>query len=55
VQFKVSNQMVTEGYMKTPITTNENGVLASTCMLCQLTVKDPNFGGQRERELSKGD
>jgi hypothetical protein len=54
VQFKVSDWMVTEGYTKTLITTNENRVLASTCMLHQPTVGDPNFRGQRERELSEG-
>jgi hypothetical protein len=54
VQFDVSNQMVTEGYTKTLIAMNKNRVLASTCMLHQPTVRDPNFRGQRERELSKG-
>jgi hypothetical protein len=53
VQFKVSDWMVTERYAKTPIITNENRVLASTCMLHQPTVRDPNFRGQGERGLSE--
>jgi hypothetical protein len=50
VQFKVSDWIGDGGYMKTLITTNKNRVLASTCMLHQPTVKDPNFREERERE-----